>query len=132
MSALLTVDEKLPAVFQAVDALSSAYRELWKQVCALESPTYEKKAVDRVGERLAQWARRQGWQTERFPIQQSGDCWCITMCPSAPGQPVALSGHMDTVHAPGAFGADPVRIEGDWIYGPGVADDKGGIVLRCV
>ena len=121
--------EKLQTVLKAVDARSGAYIRLWERICAIESPTWSKEAVDQVGETLAGWAARLGWQTERFPVENSGDCWCLTLCPDAPGRPAALSGHMDTVHAPGAFGPDPVRTEGDWLWGPGTADDKGGIVL---
>ena len=36
--------------------------------------------------------------------------------------------HMDTVFAKGAAAARPFRIEGGRAYGPGVSDDKGGIV----
>ena len=36
--------------------------------------------------------------------------------------------HMDTVFAQGTAAARPFRIEGGRAYGPGVSDDKGGIV----
>ena len=42
--------------------------------------------------------------------------------------PIALSGHMDTVHPIGIFGSPAVRREGDRLYGPGTMDCKGGIV----
>ena len=47
-----------------------------------------------------------------------------------PGKPIILEGHLDTVHRTGAFGVpSPCRVEGDKIYGPGVLDMKGGMVI---
>ena len=42
--------------------------------------------------------------------------------------PIALSGHMDTVHPIGLFGYPPSHREGDKLFGPGAMDCKGGIV----
>ena len=41
--------------------------------------------------------------------------------------PIALSGHMDTVHPIGLFGYPPSHREGDKLFGPGAMDCKGGI-----
>ena len=47
-----------------------------------------------------------------------------------PGKPVLFSGHIDTVHYTGSFGGpDPFRVEDGKIYGPGVLDMKGGIIV---
>lgn len=45
----------------------------------------------------------------------------------APGAPVFLLGHTDTVFAPGTF--EGFRREGDRAFGPGVFDMKGGIAV---
>ena len=42
---------------------------------------------------------------------------------------VMLLAHMDTVYARGTLAKRPFRIEGNKAYGPGVADDKGGIAV---
>ncbi len=42
---------------------------------------------------------------------------------------VLLIAHMDTVFQPGTAKVRPFRIEGQRAYGPGVCDDKGGIVV---
>src|SRR5205823_651440 len=42
---------------------------------------------------------------------------------------VLLIAHMDTVFKVGAASERPFRIEGKRAYGPGVCDDKGGIVV---
>src|SRR5258706_11883474 len=45
----------------------------------------------------------------------------------APGNPVALVGHLDTVFAPGVF--EGYRREGALARGPGVLDMKGGLLV---
>lgn len=40
-----------------------------------------------------------------------------------------LQAHMDTVYPPGILNSQPYKVEGGRIYGPGIADDKGGIAV---
>ena len=42
---------------------------------------------------------------------------------------IMLQAHMDTVYPPGILGSQPWRVDGNRIYGPGIADDKGGIAV---
>ena len=47
-----------------------------------------------------------------------------------PGDPVMFSGHIDTVHYTGSFGReDPFYVEDGKVYGPGVLDMKGGVII---
>jgi glutamate carboxypeptidase len=40
-----------------------------------------------------------------------------------------LMAHMDTVYQPGILATQPYRVDGNRLYGPGIADDKSGIAL---
>ena len=40
-----------------------------------------------------------------------------------------LIAHMDTVYAHGTLATEPYKVDGGRIYGPGIADDKGGIAV---
>lgn len=46
-----------------------------------------------------------------------------------PGAPVLFSGHIDTVHPTGSFSKEVFRVEDGRMYGPGVLDMKGGILI---
>lgn len=115
-------------VLETVDVLSQRYIAVWEDICNLESPTSDKAGVDAVGRYLENLAREKGWQVERLPMEKAGDPICITMNPQVLAAPITLSGHIDTVHPVGLFGSPAVRREGDFLYGPGVTDCKGGVV----
>ncbi|MBQ8894502.1 MAG: M20/M25/M40 family metallo-hydrolase [Clostridia bacterium] len=115
-------------LFHEIEALNEEYIKVWAEVCNIESPTDYKEGVDACGRYIADLAKKKGWQVEVEPMEASGDVVCITMNPDAKGNPISLSGHIDTVHPVGTFGTPAVRIEGEKIHGPGVVDCKGGVV----
>ena len=119
---------KCKELFDVIDSLYQPYLAVWEDVCRIESPTACKEGVDATGEFFIAIARKHGWKVERLPQSISGDAICITMNPEAEAQPIALSGHLDTVHPIGLFGDSIVTRDETYIYGPGVTDCKGGIV----
>lgn len=53
-----------------------------------------------------------------------------TLGADRPGKPILFSGHVDTVHHKGSFDGDnPCYVEDGKIYGPGVLDMKGGLMI---
>ncbi len=83
--------------------------------------------MDRVGSYICEKAQQRGWEVEICEQKVSGNAICITMNQKAEKAPICFSGHMDTVHPVGFFGENPVTMDEQKIYGPGVADCKGGI-----
>lgn len=116
------------AIFREIDKLNDTYVDVWEDVCNLESPSKDKAAVDRVGDYFQALAKKFGWKIEVHEQEQFGNVVVVTMNPDAAGTPIALSGHMDTVHPIGSFGTPAVRRDGDKLYGPGAIDCKGGVV----
>ena len=115
-------------IFTIIEKSEKEYVNFWEEFCNIESPTDYKEGVDASGNYIIQKAMQYGWQIERQPQSISGNCICITMNPEAKKSPVCLSGHLDTVHPVGLFGTPAVTFANGNIYGPGVADCKGGIV----
>lgn len=115
-------------LFNEIDRLSSGYVQIWEDVCNIESPSNDKKCVDRVGTYFCELAAKRNWKIEVFKQECFGDVVCITMNPESPMRPIVLSGHMDTVHPIGSFGTPAVRRDNTKLYGPGAMDCKGGIV----
>lgn len=115
-------------VFEKIDALNDQYIRVWEDVSNLESPTADKKRVDAVGAYFLKMAKDRGWKIETEEYEMAGNAICITLNPDADAAPVAISGHIDTVHPVGLFGTPAVRMDEEKIYGPGVTDCKGGVV----
>src|SRR4029079_10739056 len=42
---------------------------------------------------------------------------------------ILLMGHLDTVYPEGILASQPIRQDGNRLYGPGIADDKGGLAV---
>lgn len=115
-------------IFAQIDHLNNTYIDIWEDVCNIESPSGDKEGVDRVGAYFCELAERRNWKIEVFEQNCFGNVICITMNPESTKQPIALSGHMDTVHRIGSFGTPAVRRDETRLYGPGTMDCKGGIV----
>lgn len=113
-------------IFDKIDELNDEYVNIWKEVVEIESPTSFKEGVDKVGKYFINKAVKQGWDIEIEENEKAGNAICITMNANAKGKPIAISGHMDTVHPVGSM---KTNIDGDKIYGPGCTDCKGGLII---
>ena len=106
-------------------------KSLLQQLVEIESPSSDKAAVDRVGARVAEEARRLGAQVEVMPNAETGG-HIVLRFPSADGRSVGgilLLCHMDTVFPLGTLANMPFREADGNLYGPGVLDMKAGIVI---
>jgi glutamate carboxypeptidase len=66
----------------------------------------------------------------RIPQESVGDFLLARWNEDAPGKPIMVMMHMDTVHPVGSLETMPVRSDDEGrLYGPGVADMKGGIAV---
>ena len=102
-----------------------------KEFINLEGQTEEKENMEKV----RAWAIRE-FEAEGFKCETTevapDRCGLLTGILGAdrPGKPIQFSGHLDTVFPAGTFnGKNPFRIEGDKMYGPGVCDMKGGVLI---
>jgi glutamate carboxypeptidase len=114
-----------------VDAVRRREAEMLRDIQELieiESPSSDKRAVDRLGALLARkfetmGARVQLHKTEKFGNHLEADF------AGRGGKPVLLLGHIDTVWDLGTLAKMPFRIADDRIWAPGVLDMKAGIVM---
>lgn len=119
-------------IFKRIDSMEDEYIKILEEFCLIESPTDYKAGVDEASNYIIKKSEAFGWKIERQKQEKAGDCICITMNPDSTQSPICLSGHVDTVHPTGLFGSPAVRYEGEKMYGPGVADCKGGIVASLM
>ena len=102
---------------------------LLAELVAIESPSTNKKAVDRLGQRLTLEAQKAGAQVQVHPREQAGDCLVCRWNPADGSTGLLILCHMDTVFDLGTLAQTGFhRAEGK-ISGPGTMDMKAGIVM---
>ena len=92
-----------------------------------DSGTYDRAAVNRVGDMLAEAYADLGFSVKRIPQAEFGDHILASRPGTDAGKSLLCIGHMDTVFPAGTAAARPFRIEAGRATGPGVVDMKGGL-----
>ena len=118
------------------DGLLAAIEEL----VDIDSGSYTAEGVNRVADLCQARFERGGWEVERHrhrPDQEwagapLGDMVVGRRAGARPvaegGRRLLLLAHMDTVFDEGTAAARPFRVKDGRAYGPGVTDDKAGVV----
>jgi len=147
-SAALTAAESVEQALSAdeleltawLDAQEDEMLELLEQLTNINSGSLNKDGVDTIARLFSRELRELGFSTQSLP----GDVIEMPSCPGSEyvvdladhvlaqkagtGTRLLLMGHMDTVFPPDSPFQN-FRREGDTMYGPGVSDMKGGLVI---
>jgi glutamate carboxypeptidase len=103
---------------------------LVERLALAESPSLVPESTRRPFSILAAELERLGYLVLPLSGERSGDQLYARPERRVRGAPYQLLvGHMDTVWPLGTLATMPVRRDGDLLYGPGVADMKGGLAV---
>ena len=102
-----------------------------ERLTAIESPTSHVAGVDHVLDTVAAMFDGTGAELQRQSIDpRFGGMLTVNTTPERRQPGILVLAHCDTVHPLGTLSRDlAIRREGDRLYGPGVFDMKGGLVL---
>ncbi len=98
------------------------------QLIEIESPSGDKRAVDRLGALLARRCEALAGHAKFHRVSGFGDHLQVDF-PGRSGKPILLLGHLDTVYPIGTLSTMPCHVAGNKLHGPGVLDMKSGIAL---
>lgn len=101
--------------------------QLIEKLVNIDSGTYVKEGIDRVGAILKKEYEKLGFTVEVREEEKYGNN-LIVQHRDAVDPKIILVAHMDTVFPLGTAAERPFRIEGDRAYGPGVVDMKSSQV----
>jgi glutamate carboxypeptidase len=102
--------------------------KLLESLVNIDSGTGSEKGLDITGAMVADEAKKLGMRVEFSSSAPAVGKNLVATLKGTGKAKILLMAHMDTVFADGTVAARPFRIQGDRAYGPGVVDDKGGIV----
>ncbi len=116
-------------VHAAVESNRAAAIDLLKEIVNIDSGTGDIAGGNRVLEVLTPRLTALGAEIRRVPAEAPDlpDNLVATFRGTGKGR-VLLIAHVDTVFGPGVAAKRPFRIEGTRAYGPGVSDEKAGVV----
>jgi glutamate carboxypeptidase len=107
-------------------------KRLIGDLVSIESPSTEKAAVDRLGDRIQADLKSLGAEVTVFANENAGNHIRARWGTGSKG--ILLLSHMDTVFDIGTLAKNPYRENGGRLYGPGVQDMKSSIamLLTCL
>ena len=116
-------------LWAAAEALRPAQLQLLEQVVNIDSGTGDAPGGARVADVLVPRLEALGMSVRRVPAEAPGlgDNIVATLAGRGKGR-ILMIGHLDTVFGPGTVAQRPFRVMGDRAMGPGVGDEKGGVV----
>ncbi len=114
----------------SIERHKPAAMKLWERLVNIDSGTGDTEGLNAIGGIVIEELKRLGAAVETFATAApaGGDNVVATLTGTGKGK-VLLMAHMDTVFRKGAAAARPFRVEGSRAYGPGVSDDKAGVVM---
>ncbi len=107
---------------------------LLKELVQLESPSTDKKAVNKCSSFLYQELKKNGARVTRFPQDEIGDLLVAEYPPKKAKErkeQILLLTHIDTVWPVGKIKEMPFYLSENKLFGPGVLDMKAGIVMAA-
>ncbi|WP_433323548.1 M20/M25/M40 family metallo-hydrolase [Spirillospora sp. CA-294931] len=111
----------------AVRAGLPRYRSRLAELVAVDSGSADTDGVNLVAGLVAGYAREAGFASETLPLAD-GRSGLVVRRRGGGQVKIVLSAHMDTVFPVGTACERPFRVDGDRARGPGVCDDKGGLL----
>jgi glutamate carboxypeptidase len=104
-----------------------------RHLVAIESPSDDKRAVDRCVDAVVEMATELGGRVRRHRQRAFGDVLELRFGGSGKAErklaPVMLLGHLDTVWPLGTLRSMPFRVAQGRAWGPGVLDMKAGVAM---
>jgi glutamate carboxypeptidase len=116
-------------VMQAAEKLRAEQLALLERLVNIDSGTGDKVSGQKAQELVADQLRALGMEVTLIPAENAAlpDNLVATLKGRGKGR-VLLIAHNDTVFEPGTVAKRPFSTDGKRAYGPGVGDEKGGVV----
>jgi glutamate carboxypeptidase len=117
------------ALLDAARRAQPAVVESLKDMVLIESGSANTEGLAKMADYTERRLRELGAQTERIKATQGAGTLVKGTFTGNGTKRLMLMAHMDTVYPANTLATQPYRLDGNKLYGPGIADDKGGIAV---
>lgn len=118
-----------PDVLSAAEGYRGEALHLLERLVNIDSGTGDDAGLGQVGTIVADELRAAGAHVQMIPAAPAIGNNILATWKGTGKTRILLMAHMDTVFKDGTARAKPFRIQGTRAYGPGVMDDKGGVII---
>ena len=124
--AVAAADDKLLAAARAAEP---ALIESLKEMVTIESGTMDAPGLGRITDYAERRLKALGMQVERRAASNAKGSMLIGRLQGNGRRKLMLIAHLDTIYWPGTLASQPIKLDGNKLYGPGIADAKGGVAV---
>lgn len=118
------------AVLKLAEQVKPAVVDQLKELVLIESGSQQTDGLAEMADVLEQRLQALGMEVARHQATAGAGADILVATVHGSGDAkIMLQGHMDTVYGKGILDEQPYKVDGDLIYGPGIADDKGGLAV---
>ena len=117
------------ALLAAARAAEPAVIQSLKDMVTIESGTMDAPGLGRMADYLDARLKALGLQVERSKPGAAQRDLLVGRLSGTGKRRLMLIAHMDTIYWPGILASQPIKQDGNKLYGPGIADDKGGVAV---
>jgi len=118
-----------PQWLAAARAAQPAVIASLKDMVAIESGSANAAGLAQMADFVERRLRELGARTERIAAARPQGTMVRGTFTGTGTKKLMLLAHMDTVYPAGVLASQPYHQDGNKLYGPGIADDKGGIAV---
>lgn len=129
MAGAAQAQQRDDAVFKAAEAAQPAVIETLQKLVLIESGSANLPGLVKVADYAQARLNALGAKTERIKTSDSDRVMVKGVFTGKGRLKAMLIAHMDTVYPDGILASQPYKLDGNRLYGPGIADDKGGIAV---
>jgi glutamate carboxypeptidase len=119
-------DERL---LTAARAAQSSVIDSLREMVLIESGTKYPPGLARMADYTERRLQAIGARTERIKVSKGTGEMIKGTFVGTGSRRIMLIAHMDTVYPENTLAKEPYRVDGNRLYGPGIADDKSGIAI---
>jgi glutamate carboxypeptidase len=118
-----------PRLREAAHAEQPAVIATLHDLVSIESGSADRAGLEKIATYLSDRLRNLGARVDRVPSASGGADLVRGVFEGQGALKAMLIAHMDTVYDNGILATEPYRRDGNLLYGPGIADDKGGVAV---